>query len=151
MWVSTLRRAATVKTRQENDSTESKVTRVAFHNYKKSACRFWVISLFSLCVDPSTTCLSPHEATPFAGRKPVESSAVGTAGQKSLPPCFFLGHETFAHGAVGHAMRYEKRNENTSQKEEDKLGMHHPRWDRRVIRSLGDDESVDPNERMVAV
>ena len=46
-----------------------------------------VISLFSLCVDPATTCLSPHEATPFAGRKLVESSAVSTAGQKSLPPC----------------------------------------------------------------
>ena len=25
-----------------------------------------------------------------------------------------------------------------------------PRWDRRVIRSLGDEESVDPRERMVA-
>ena len=29
------------------------------------------------------------------------------------------------------------------------LGMRHPRWERRVIRSLGDEEHVDPNERMV--
>ena len=29
--------------------------------------------------------------------------------------------------------------------------MHRPRWDRLVIRSLGDEESVDPNERRVAV
>ena len=36
------------------------------------------------------------------------------------------------------------------EKEGDKRGMHHPRWDRRVIRPLGDEESVDPNERMVA-
>ena len=33
--------------------------------------------------------------------------------------------------------------------EEDKRGKHRPRWDRRVIRSLGDEESVDPKERMV--
>ena len=33
----------------------------------------------------------------------------------------------------------------------DKLGMHQPRWDRRVIKSLGDEESVDQNERMVAI
>ena len=51
---------------------------------------------------------------------------------------FFFGHETFANGA----MRYEK--------EEDKRGKHRPRWDTRVIRSLGDEESVDPKERMVA-
>ena len=35
------------------------------------------------------------------------------------------------------------------EKEEDKRGKHRPRWDRRVIGSLGDEESVDPNERMV--
>ena len=29
--------------------------------------------------------------------------------------------------------------------------MHHPRWDRRVIKSLGDEECVDPDERVVAV
>ena len=28
--------------------------------------------------------------------------------------------------------------------------MHHPRWDTRVIQSLGDEESVDPKERLVA-
>ena len=27
---------------------------------------------------------------------------------------------------------------------------HHPRWDKRVTRSLGDEEGVDPKERMVA-
>ena len=37
------------------------------------------------------------------------------------------------------------------EKEEGKRGMHHPRLDRRVIRSLGDEESVDTNERMVPV
>ena len=37
------------------------------------------------------------------------------------------------------------------EKEMDKQGMHHPRWDRRAIRSLGDEEHVDPNERMAAV
>ena len=36
------------------------------------------------------------------------------------------------------------------EKEVDKRGMHRPRWDRRVMRSLGDEERVDPNERMVA-
>ena len=36
------------------------------------------------------------------------------------------------------------------EKEEDKRGKHRPRWDRRLIRSLGDEESVDPKERMVA-
>ena len=48
-------------------------------------------------------------------------------------------------------MRNEKRKGDTSQKEMDKRGMHHPRWDRRVIKSLGDEESVDPKERTVAV
>ena len=43
-----------------------------------------VVSLFSLCVNPATTCLSPHEAASLAGCELVESSAVGTAGQKSL-------------------------------------------------------------------
>ena len=47
-------------------------------------------------------------------------------------------------------MEHENRNENTSRKELDMPGMRHPRWDRRVIRSLGDEEHVDPNERMVA-
>ena len=36
------------------------------------------------------------------------------------------------------------------EKGEDKRGKHRPRWDRRVTRSLGDEESVDPKERMVA-
>ena len=35
------------------------------------------------------------------------------------------------------------------EKEEDKRGKHRPRWDRRVIRSLGD-EDVDPKERVAA-
>ena len=48
-------------------------------------------------------------------------------------------------------MKHEHRNENTSRKEWNMPGVHHPRWDRRVIRSLGDDERVDPDERMVAV
>ena len=60
------------------------------------------------------------------------------------PPCVF-GHETFANGAVCCAMRQE------NEQEMDKRSMHHPRWDRRVIRSLGDEERVEPNERMVAV
>ena len=48
-------------------------------------------------------------------------------------------------------MRQEQRNENGSRKkEEDKRGKHRPRWDRRVIRSLGDEESVDPKERVAA-
>ena len=37
------------------------------------------------------------------------------------------------------------------EKEADKRGMHHPRWDRRVIKSLGDEERKDPNERMVTL
>ena len=28
--------------------------------------------------------------------------------------------------------------------------MHHPRWDKRVIQSLSNEESVDPKERLVA-
>ena len=36
------------------------------------------------------------------------------------------------------------------EREEDKRGKHRPRWDRRVIRSLGDEESVDPKERVAA-
>ena len=36
------------------------------------------------------------------------------------------------------------------EKEEDKRGKHRPRWDRRVMRSLGDEESVDPKERVAA-
>ena len=47
-------------------------------------------------------------------------------------------------------MKHENRNENTSRKELVMRGMHHPRWDRRVTRSLGDEERVDPKERMVA-
>ena len=35
------------------------------------------------------------------------------------------------------------------EKEEDKRGKHRPRWDRRVIGSLGVEESEDPSERMV--
>ena len=35
------------------------------------------------------------------------------------------------------------------EKEEDKRGKHRPRWDRRVIESVGDEESVDPNDRLV--
>ena len=36
------------------------------------------------------------------------------------------------------------------EEEEDKRGNHRPRWDRRVIRSLSEEEGVDPKERMVA-
>ena len=38
----------------------------------------------------------------------------------------------------------------TGHEKEDKRGMHRPRCDRRVIRSLCDEESVDPNERVAA-
>ena len=48
-------------------------------------------------------------------------------------------------------MKHEKRNENTSRKEQDMPGMRRSRWDRRVIRSLGDDVRVVAMERMVAV
>ena len=41
-------------------------------------------------------------------------------------------------------MRHENRDETTSRKELDMLGMRYPRWDNRVIRSLGDEEHVDP-------
>ena len=41
-------------------------------------------------------------------------------------------------------MRYEERQGDTSQKKKEQA-RHHPRWDRRVIRALGDEESVDPN------
>ena len=47
-------------------------------------------------------------------------------------------------------MKHENRNENTSRKELDMLGMRRPRWVRRVIRSLGDDVRVVAMERMVA-
>ena len=43
--------------------------------------------LFSLCVNPATTCHSPHEAASLARCKLVQSSAVGTDGKKSFPPC----------------------------------------------------------------
>ena len=36
------------------------------------------------------------------------------------------------------------------EKEEDKGGKQRPRWDRRVTRSLGDEEGVDPKERVAA-
>ena len=39
----------------------------------------------------------------------------------------------------------------TKKKKKDKRTMHRPRWDRRVIKSLGDEEGVDPNERRVEV
>ena len=42
------------------------------------------------------------------------------------------------------------RDENTSRKELDTLGTRHLRWDKRIIRSLGDEESVDPKERVAA-
>ena len=48
-------------------------------------------------------------------------------------------------------MRHEHRNETQSRGELDMLGMRHPRWDGRVIRSLGDEERVVPKERMVTV
>ena len=48
-------------------------------------------------------------------------------------------------------MKHEKRNENTSRKEQGMLGMRRHRWDRRDIRSLGDDVRVVAMERMVAV
>ena len=48
-------------------------------------------------------------------------------------------------------MRQERRNENRSRKKkEDKRGKHRPRWDRRFTRSLGDEEGVDPKERVAA-
>ena len=47
-------------------------------------------------------------------------------------------------------MKHENRNENTSREELDMPGMRYPRWDKRANRSLGDEEHVDPNERMVA-
>ena len=48
-------------------------------------------------------------------------------------------------------MRQEHRNENGSRKKKTTSeGKHRPRWDRRVIRSLGDEESVDPKERVAA-
>ena len=56
-----------------------------------------------------------------------------------------FGQETFAHGAACYAMRYEERQGDTSQKTKREQARHHPRWDKRVIRSLGDEESVDPN------
>ena len=43
-------------------------------------CSKRVVSLISFCVNPATTCLSPHEAASLAGFEPVESSAVGLAG-----------------------------------------------------------------------
>ena len=42
-------------------------------------------------------------------------------------------------------MKHENRNGNTSRKELDMLGTRQSRWDRRVTRSLGDEEHVDPN------
>ena len=36
------------------------------------------------------------------------------------------------------------------EKAEDKRGKHRPRWDRRVTRSLGDEQSVGPKERVAA-
>ena len=45
-------------------------------------------------------------------------------------------------------MRYEERQGDASQKKDQ--ARHHPRWDKRVIRSFDDEESVDPKERMVA-
>ena len=57
---------------------------------------------------------------------------------------FFLGHETFAHGAARYGMRNEERKGNTSQGKK-KQARHHPRWDKRVISTLSDEESVDPN------
>ena len=53
----------------------------------------------------------------------------------------FFGHETFAHGATCFAIRYEERKGDTSQ--EHQQARHHPRRDKRVIRSLSDEESVD--------
>ena len=47
-------------------------------------------------------------------------------------------------------MRQEIGMKTGHEKEEDKRGRHRPLWDGRVIRSLGDEESVDPRERMVA-
>ena len=47
-------------------------------------------------------------------------------------------------------MKHENQDENKKREALDMLGMRYPRWDNRVIRSLGDEEHVDPNERMVA-
>ena len=56
----------------------------------------------------------------------------------------FFGHETLAHGATCYAMRFESREGDTSQGKKEQA-RRHPRWDQRVIRSLRDEESVDPN------
>ena len=50
-----------------------------------------------------------------------------------------------------YAMKHENRNGNMSRKELNMLGMRRPRWDRRVIRSLGDEVRVVPMELMVAI
>ena len=47
-------------------------------------------------------------------------------------------------------MRHENWIKTGHEKEEDKRSKHRPRWDRRVIKSLDDEESVDRKERMVA-
>ena len=41
-------------------------------------------------------------------------------------------------------MRYEERKGDTSLKKKEQA-RHHPRWVKRVIKSLSDEESVDPN------
>ena len=57
---------------------------------------------------------------------------------------FFFGHETFVHGATCYAMRYEEQMGDTSQEKKEQA-RHHPRRDKRVIRSLSGEESADPN------
>ena len=47
-------------------------------------------------------------------------------------------------------MTQEQQKENGSQKEEFKRGKQRPRRDRRIIRSLGDEEGVDLKERVAA-
>ena len=59
----------------------------SFNHLKTSAVVSAWYLFFSFCVDPATTYPSPHEAASLAGCELVESSAVGTAGKKSLSPC----------------------------------------------------------------
>ena len=49
------------------------------------------------------------------------------------------------------AMKHENRNDNTSRIKLKMLGMRRPRWDRRVIKSLGDDVRVVHMQVMVAI
>ena len=90
------------------------------------------------------------EPTTWAGPKQVKSvnckerQSGTTLQKKSERKMIFFGHETLAHGATCYAMRFESREGDTSQGKKEQA-RRHPRWDQRVIRSLRDEESVDPN------